>query len=515
MKKLALLLALVMALSCVSGIALAEEETVKLQWMYPLGDGFQVVDSMSENPTIQMANAANNVEVEFIHPPVGQETEQYNLMLTGDELPDIITHGWGMPSNFPGGADVAIEDEYFLDMKELIAEYAPNYQAILDTNDVVRKAVTTDSGYVWSMCMVDLTAQPQWDGPTIRVDIWEKYDLAVPVTIEDWYNGLKTIKEGESATNPDFIAPLWVVSLTNTFNEFLGSFNADNTFQLNADGEVVFGPITDNYKAYLTEMHKWYEEDLIQEDFAASGWSGAEPFQSGKTAAMTSCGFWNFDSWTANAQQTNPDFEMSSVPYPQWVEGELPKIGYTATQARGYDTVVTCDCETPERAVAYLDWFYSEDAFMQANWGVEGEDYIVQEDGTYKYTDLIVNNPEGVSMAIMNFKRLFSHGAFLRDWERENGSYGEASNACHPTWGNSATDEWMMPTTLTMTADEGSAFNVIMNDINTYVAENTTAFVTGERSLDEWDAYVQQIMDMNLEEALEIEAAAYTRWTER
>ena len=514
MKKLALLLALVMALSCVTGFA-AADETVKLTWMYPLGDGFQVIDSMSQNPTIQLANASMNVEVEFIHPPVGQETEQYNLMLAGDELPDIITHGWGMPSSYPGGADAAIEDGYFLDLKDLIAEYAPNFQKILDTNEVVRKAVTTDSGYVYAMCMVDLTAQPQWDGPTIRTDIWNKYGLEAPVTIEDWYNGLKTIKEGESATNPDFIAPLWMVSLTNTFNEFMGSFNADNTFQLDAEGNVVFGPITDNYKAYLTEMNKWYTEGLIQSDFAASGWSGTEPFQTGKTAAMTSCGFWNFDSWTATASQHTPEFEMDSVPYPQVVEGELPKIGYTATQARGYDTVVTADCENPEAAVAYLDWFYSDDAFVQANWGVEGEDHIVLEDGTYKYTDYIVNNPEGVSLSIMNFKRLFSHGAFLRDWERENGSYGEASNACHPTWGNSATDEWMMPTTLTMTAEEGTEFNAIMNDINTYVSENTTAFVTGERSLEEWDAYVEQIKAMNIEGARAIEEAAYLRWANR
>lgn len=514
MKKLSLLLALVMALSCVSGIAVAEEP-VKLTWMYPLGDGFQVIDSMAENPTIQMANAACNVEVEFIHPPVGQEKEQYNLMLAGDELPDIITHGWGMPSNYPGGADAAIDDGFFLDLKDLIAENAPNFQKILDTNEVVRKAVTTDSGYVWSMCMVDLTAQPQWDGPTIRTDIWNKYNLPTPVTIEDWYNSLTIIKEGESASNPDFIAPLWLVSLTNSFNEFMGSFNADNTFQLDAEGNVVFGPITDNYKAYLTEMNKWYSEGLIQPDFAASGWSGAEPFQTGKTAAMTSCGFWNFDSWTAVASQTTPEFEMDSVPYPQLVEGELPKIGYTATQARGYDTVITADCKNPEAAIAYLDWFYSDDAFVQANWGVEGEDHIVKEDGTYVYTDAIVNNPEGIGLNIMNFKRLFSHGPFLRDWERENGSYGEASNACHATWGNSATDEWMMPTNLTMTTEEGTEFNTIMTDINTYVSENTTAFVTGERSLEEWDAYVAQIQAMNIETATAIEAAAYERWANR
>jgi len=54
-----------------------------------------------------------------------------------------------------------------------------------------------------------------------------------------------------------------------------------------------------------------------------------------------------------------------------------------------------------------------------------------------------------------------------------------------------------------------------MNDINTYVAENTTAFVTGTRSLEEWDQYVEQIERMNLARALEITEAAYIRWQNR
>ncbi len=511
MKKVSLFLALVMALSCVTGFA-AADETVQLRWMYPLGQGFEVIDSMAENPTIQLANAANNVEVEFIHPPVGQETEQYNLMLAGDELPDIITHGWGMPENYPGGADAAIEDGFFVDLKDLIAEHAPNFQKILDTNEVVRKSITTDSGYVWSMCMVDLTAQPQWDGPVIRADILEKYNLEAPVTVEDWYNSLKVIKEGESAANPEFIAPLWLVSLNGYFNEFMGSFNADNTFQLDAEGNVVFGPITDNYKAYLTEMNKWFTEGLIQEDFAASGWSYAEPFQTGKTVAVSDFGFWNLDSYTAVVGDSIPGYHLEPMPYPQLVEGELPKIGYTATPARGYNTVVTVDCENPEAAVAYLDWFYSEDAFMQANWGSEGE-YYVREDGTYAYTEETLNPPEGAEFSTMHFKQRFSHGPFLRDWTRGNDD--PVTVKCHKVWGESATDEWMMPVNLTMTAEEGSEFNAIMNDINTYVSENTTAFVTGERSLDEWDAYVEQIQGMNLEEARLIEEAAYQRWVNR
>lgn len=515
MKKLSFLLALVLLLSCCAGMSALADETVTFTWMYPLGQGFQVVDNMSENATIKRANKANNVEIIFQHPPVGQETEQYNLMLNGDELPDIITHGWGLPETFPGGPDKAIADEYFLDLTQLIKDNAPNYQHILDTNEVVRKAVTTDNGAVWNMCMVDLTAQPEWDGPTIRKDIFDKYGLEIPVTIDDWYTALKTLKEKAPADYPNFKYPLMVgTDGFGDFNSFLGSFNADNTFQLNEKGEVVFGPITDNYKAAVENMAKWYAEGLIQEDYSV--WNDfSKEFQNAECAAATYVGFWNFDSWTEAGKAIDPNYEMLGVAYPKLTaDGEIPHISYTQTQARGYATVVTADCKNPEKAVSYLDWFYSEEGSHLANWGVEGEDYTMV-DGKEVYTDKIVRNAEGVDIATINFKYLYSHGAFLRDWTRENGSYGEEANACQVRWGTSADDKYMMPVTLSYTDEESSEFNNIMNDVNTYVNENTTAFITGKRSLTEWDDYVAQIKAMNIDAATAIEKASYERWLAR
>ncbi len=110
LKKLLLVSVCVVMLANFTGfIAMAEveidrSETVTLKYLYPLGGGFNVVDSMAENSTIKRANEARNVVIEFIHPPAGQEAEQFNLMLVSDDLPDLVTHGWGIPQLFPGGA---------------------------------------------------------------------------------------------------------------------------------------------------------------------------------------------------------------------------------------------------------------------------------------------------------------------------------------------------------------------------------------------------------------------------
>jgi putative aldouronate transport system substrate-binding protein len=54
-----------------------------------------------------------------------------------------------------------------------------------------------------------------------------------------------------------------------------------------------------------------------------------------------------------------------------------------------------------------------------------------------------------------------------------------------------------------------------MADINTYVGEMRVRFFTGAESLDNFDAFVNQMMAMRLERAIEIQQAAFARHQNR
>ncbi len=71
----------------------------------------------------------------------------------------------------------------------------------------------------------------------------------------------------------------------------------------------------------------------------------------------------------------------------------------------------------------------------------------------------------------------------------------------------------MLP--VTPTSDESKEFSTIMNEINTYRDEMTLKFIFGTESLDNFDTYVTNIKNMNLEEALDIENAALDRYNSR
>ena len=72
---------------------------------------------------------------------MGQEKEQFNLLLSSGDLPDIISYNW---YEFPGGPQKAINDGYILKLNGLIEDYAPNLKRTLEENPEVDKSVKTD-----------------------------------------------------------------------------------------------------------------------------------------------------------------------------------------------------------------------------------------------------------------------------------------------------------------------------------------------------------------------------------
>ncbi|MNF17919.1 hypothetical protein D3C80_2217080 [compost metagenome] len=54
-----------------------------------------------------------------------------------------------------------------------------------------------------------------------------------------------------------------------------------------------------------------------------------------------------------------------------------------------------------------------------------------------------------------------------------------------------------------------------MNDINTLVKEAELKIILGTEPVDNYDKYVQQMRDMGIERALDIQQAAYERYLKR
>lgn len=75
--------------------------------------------------------------------------------------------------------------------------------------------------------------------------------------------------------------------------------------------------------------------------------------------------------------------------------------------------------------------------------------------------------------------------------------------------------EYNLNSHYSMTTEENDTYTGLLGDLSTSLQENVLKFITGDRSLDEIDAFQQEMRDMGAEELVEVVQAAYTRYLAR
>ena len=157
-----------------------------VQAAYPLADGDKTLTVYMKDATsgavgnwenikaFQVAAEKLGVTIEFIHPAVGSESDQFNLMIASGEYPDVIL--WDFRSSAMG-LDQLVDAGVLLDMNDLIRTYAPNYLSVLEGNETFRKEATSNNGEYLAMYSFSGRA-PVSSGPAVRADLLREYGLA-------------------------------------------------------------------------------------------------------------------------------------------------------------------------------------------------------------------------------------------------------------------------------------------------------------------------------------------------
>ena len=64
-------------------------------------------------------------------------------------------------------------------------------------------------------------------------------------------------------------------------------------------------------------------------------------------------------------------------------------------------------------------------------------------------------------------------------------------------------------------SEESYEFNSAYNDISTFLDENILKFLTGAKSFDEYDAFVDRLYGFGIENCIDLYQAAYDRYLEK
>ena len=491
------------------------EEPVTLT-IYKRDSSNGVIADYNEMAGYKAAFERLGVNVEFIFPAVGSEADQFNLMIASGEYPDIIM--WDYNST-PMSLAEMVDSGVLIDMDPYIRQYAPNYLKVLEENEQYAKEATADNGHLLAIYSFN-DDLPVSGGPTIRADLLEEYGLEAPVTVDDWTNVMTTLKEKD----PDVEYPL-----TNGknrdgsvwFDSFMSPYLTSNTFCLDENGQVVFGPSTENFKNYLTQLNTWYAAGLIDPEFMSNDSTAMNgKLTDGRSVCAPNMQLsYHIGNITKAARETNPDFEFVGCQWPVLNEGDEPAITMTSSlYFSGGQAAISSSCEDPVLATKFLDYFFSEEGENFLCWGIEGESYEIDENGEKHFTDAVMNDPDGKTPQEAILAWAHPQYGFSNIQMRE--PYVEIittlpeQKAARETWLD-ASNGVMLPR-LALPADVQSDYTMLMNDINTYVQEMYVQFITGQTSIEDgWETYINTLNGMGLETATQYMADAYALYQQR
>ena len=164
----------------------------------------------------------------------------------------------------------------------------------------------------------------------------------------------------------------------------------------------------------------------------------------------------------------------------------------------------------------FLDWNYSEEGQLFQQFGVEGVSYEMV-DGKPVYTDLIMNNPDGLTQgqAMHQYSRAGNFWPVVTRLEyfEQTTALPEQRSAVE-AWDANDRYDYMVPP-IAIPAELSDEFFKIAGDIWTYVEEARAKFISGEVSLDNFDDYLAKLDEMGLERFTEIYQIAYDEFMAR
>ncbi|TDF98699.1 extracellular solute-binding protein [Paenibacillus piri] len=452
------------------------------------------------------------IKINFVHPPSGMEKEQFNLMVASGELPDMISNNW---IQYPGGPAKAVGDGVIIKLNDLVDKYAPNFKKFLNDNPDIKKDVLMDDGTIYAIPLVRKErVQRYTSGLQIRQDWLDKVGMKVPDTMDDWYAVLKAFKEKDPGGTGKVIP--FGNSNDLAVRNFMAAWGMAYGFYI-VDGKVKYGPNEPDYKPFLTTIKKWYDEGLIDPDFASTD---SKQFDAkitgnriGAYSALLNGGMGRY----LDLMKNDPNFKLAGVAPPLTKDGK--RYNFQSAVLTGYDgsgVGISSKSKKTEEAIKWLDLGYTEWGHNIFNFGIEGESYNWMN-GYPKYTDAVLKHPSlSPTNALSQYTIADLYGRFFNQDERkaEQLLIYPAQKEAGPNWAK-GTPERQYPMGVTPTLDEGRKLASIMNEVNTYVDQMFLKFIMGNEPLTKFDDYAAKLKQMKVDEAVSIQQAAYDRYLKR
>lgn len=509
MKKMRNLVALALAVCMLFGlctVASAEEDKTFSVAIVRWTDGWGV--DFTETALLKEISEATGVTIEWQPYYDATWSEQKSLMLGSglSALPDAF-----FGSITLNDSDVTLNEDYFVELTDLIAEYMPNLSAIFESDPTMKALCTNAEGKIYSLPK-KLPLRPATANEIYINKVWlDELGLDMPST----YTELADVLVAFSNSGEGRYGFISAASLAGDLNSLLLPFGvqtsrAGNYMGMDANNKPYFVPMAENYKEAVKWAHELYVNGALDpERFTQTADMVRAKIQDTEIGSRTGI----VSAWTADAEllgNAKDYVVLEAVEGPdgvRYVEADPTYLNYARNEL-----VITKNCSDPGALLTWADQFYTDLASLQTYYGSIGDGKIAaNEDGTYEV--LLPDADSGISLDTSCWTYSFrDHGPKYMSEEFESKIILPATEGDGIKLADDEVNAQYVRDTFPVcfyTTQQLDDLAFLTPDIYSYVASQYAHWVTEGGIDEEWDAYIDQLNAMNVQEMIDIQLAAY------
>ena len=344
-----------------------------------------------DNPVAKAITEATGVTLDVTYPVAsqGDAKEDVALMIANDEYPDMIYAKGAATDLYQAGA--------LIDMTDLIEKYGPNIKKMYGAEMEKLKWSQDDPG-IYQLSYAGVNQKTLTTGGSCQIQ-WaalKENDYKYPKTLDEYEKMIKSYLAAHPKTEDglDMIGITmsasdwhWMITLGNPAGLIADASPDNGQWIIDDEYNVHYKHVTDEEKEYFKWLCRMYNEGILDPNFATQTDDDyIAKVASGRVVAITDAE-WHYSQCEATLV-ADGKVDQTYVGLPVTLrEDQVEKaLMYQGTTV-GWGIGITKSCEDPVRAIKFLDYLCSDEGQILYHWGIEGENYFLDDNGQPYRTD--------------------------------------------------------------------------------------------------------------------------------
>ena len=344
-----------------------------------------------DNPVAKAITEATGVTLDVSYPVAsqGDAKEDVALMIANDEYPDMIYAKGSATDLYQAGA--------LIDMTDLIEKYGPNIKKMYGAEMEKLKWSQDDPG-IYQLSYAGVNQKTLTTGGTCQIQ-WaalKENDYKYPKTIDEYEKMIKSYLAAHPKTEDglDMIGITmsasdwhWMITLGNPAGLIADASPDNGQWIIDDEYNVHYKHVTDEEKEYFKWLCRMYNEGILDPNFATQTDDDyIAKVASGRVVAITDAE-WHYSQCEATLV-ADGKVDQTYVGLPVTLrEDQVEKALLYQGTTVGWGIGITKSCEDPVRAIKFLDYLCSDEGQILYHWGIEGENYFLDDNGQPYRTD--------------------------------------------------------------------------------------------------------------------------------